>query len=184
MAASNSYPHGLDRTRSIILAWTVVGFGKYKGKTLPQVVFSDPDWFFWAHREQIFKGGVATEARRIAERATRIRIPSKEGERQVAVYYLHRPTGTFGDLSLMSASEAEDEEDDSDVLMKKDVIDLSVPRQIKTYDKSGGQLLIRVVKLYLFGSSTTRLTARRCEAFFDDDANFVLDAPRRRRDKS
>jgi hypothetical protein len=104
---------------------------------------------------------VATEASRIAERATRIRIPSKEGERQVAVYYLHRPTGTFGGLSLMSASEAEDEEENSDVLVKKDVIDLSVPRQIKAYDKFGGQLLVRVVKLYLFGSSTARLTARR-----------------------
>lgn len=84
----------------------------------------------------------------------------------------------------MSASEAEDEEENSDVLVKTDVIDLSVPRQIKAYDKSGGQLLVRVVKLYLFGSSTARLTARRCEAFFDDDTNFVLEAPTRRRDRS
>jgi hypothetical protein len=24
-------------------------FGKYTGLTLPQVLFMDPGWFFWAH---------------------------------------------------------------------------------------------------------------------------------------
>lgn len=55
---------------------------------------------------------------------------------------------------------------------------------MKVYDKSGGRLLIRDVKVYLFGGVNARLTAQRCEAFFDDDANFVLDAPNRRRDRN
>jgi hypothetical protein len=104
-----------------------LGFGKHQGKTLPHFVLSDPDWFFWAYRKQIFKGVVAAEASRIAERATRIRIPTKMGEKRVAVYRVHRPTGTFGGLSLMAEAEAEDEEG-SYVPEKNDVIDLSVPR--------------------------------------------------------
>lgn len=109
------------------MAWTTLGFGKHQGKTLPHFVLSDPDWFFWAYRKQIFKGVVAAEASRIAERATRIRIPTKMGEKRVAVYRVHRPTGTFGGLSLMAEAEAEDEEG-SYVPEKNDVIDLSVPR--------------------------------------------------------
>jgi hypothetical protein len=28
--------------------WSVLDFGKHKGRTLPWVMFHDPDWFFWA----------------------------------------------------------------------------------------------------------------------------------------
>jgi hypothetical protein len=162
--------------------WTPLGFGEHKGETLPRIVLSDPDYFFWAYRKGIFRGVVAAEADKIAERATRIKIPEKEGEKRVAVYHLHSPTGTFGGLRLMSESEAEDDEEDSFAAVRNDVIDLSVPRRIKAYDKSGGKLLIRAVKLYLFGSATARLTTKRCAAFFDDNANFAFDTPRRRRD--
>jgi hypothetical protein len=54
-----------------------------------------------------------------------------------------------------------------------DVIDLSVPYQIKKYDKAGGKLLVRAVKFHLFGSVRARLTAKRCAAFFDDERNFA-----------
>jgi hypothetical protein len=27
--------------------WTVVPFGKYESRTLPEIVMLDPDWFFW-----------------------------------------------------------------------------------------------------------------------------------------
>jgi len=31
------------------MTWTELPFGKYVGMTLPQVLFTDPGWFFWAH---------------------------------------------------------------------------------------------------------------------------------------
>ena len=39
------------------MKWTVVNFGKFKDKnlTLPQIVLQDPDWFFWAVGEGVFK---------------------------------------------------------------------------------------------------------------------------------
>ena len=27
--------------------WSAVPFGKYKGKTFPEIIVQDPDWFFW-----------------------------------------------------------------------------------------------------------------------------------------
>ncbi len=154
--------------------WTKLGFGKYKGKTLPRIVFMDPDYFFWAHEEKMFTGPIAPEANRIAFRATRIRIPQRTRGRLVAVYRLHRPTGTFGGLELIPESQACDDDEPSFRPLRNDVIDLSVPHQIKRYDKSGEALLIRNVKFYLFGSGRARLTSAKCEGFFEDDRNFVL----------
>src|SRR5438876_986407 len=57
------------------MAWTELKFGKHKGKTLPQVLFSDPDWFFWASEQQTFRGAQRREADLIYVRATHIRIP-------------------------------------------------------------------------------------------------------------
>lgn len=32
-----------------------LSFGKHSEKTLPQVLFRDPDWFFWAWEEGVFE---------------------------------------------------------------------------------------------------------------------------------
>jgi hypothetical protein len=29
------------------MRWSVMPFGKYKGKTFPEIIVRDPDWFFW-----------------------------------------------------------------------------------------------------------------------------------------
>lgn len=70
------------------MAWTVVNFGKYKGKnkTLPQIVFDDPDWFFWALGVGAFCGPLEAEADRLADRAQRIRIPDPDWRDLVAEY--------------------------------------------------------------------------------------------------
>lgn len=30
------------------MSWTALEFGRHTGRSLPQVMFADPDWFFWA----------------------------------------------------------------------------------------------------------------------------------------
>ena len=29
------------------MPWSAVPFGKYKGKTFPEIIVRDPDWFLW-----------------------------------------------------------------------------------------------------------------------------------------
>jgi len=36
------------------MRWSTLKSGKYEGKTLPQVLFKDPDYFFWAIEEGVF----------------------------------------------------------------------------------------------------------------------------------
>ena len=37
------------------MEWTKLNFGKYIGKTLPQILLSDPDWFFDACETRVFE---------------------------------------------------------------------------------------------------------------------------------
>ena len=42
--------------------WSTLEIGKHAGRSLPQILFSDPDYFFWAVEKKIFQGRLATEA--------------------------------------------------------------------------------------------------------------------------
>jgi hypothetical protein len=154
------------------MPWSIVNFGKYAGKTLPQIVFTDPDWFFWAVDEGVFKGSLSREAKEIDARARAIRIPSNNAGNLLAEYAVHAPTGKFANVEIVPASRPPHQ--GSTPTFRKDVIDLSVPREIAPYDKLGCRNLISSVKLVLFGSKSARMTQERCGAFFDDLTKFRL----------
>jgi hypothetical protein len=153
------------------MAWSTLPFGKHKGKTLPQIVFTDPDWFFWAIEENVFKGQVRREAEIIDARARAIRIPKNTAGDLEAEYLVHPPTGKFANMRIVPASQPLHQ--GSSPAFRKDVIDLSVPRNIAPYDKLGCWTLVSSAKYVLFGSTSTRMTRQRCEVFFDNPANFV-----------
>ena len=156
--------------------WTVLLFGKHKSKTLPQVLFADPDWFFWALEKRVFegKGKLEQEAKILARRARRIRIPGNgDGERYEAEYITHPPTGTFSKVVMVPASRPEHQGSSS--VFRARYFDLSVPRSISTYDKQGYASMVRSFKFYLFGASSYRMTRKRSEEFFSDPSNFEGD---------
>jgi hypothetical protein len=156
------------------MEWTQLWFGKYKGKTLPQVIFSDPDWFFYMMKQKAFenKGVLREEAEEIYSKACNIRIPSKGGEGLIAEYAIHPVSGKFCDLEVVSKDKPRHE--GSTTVLRKNVIDLSFPVHFANYDKLGCKLLLRSMKLYIFESKDYRLTKARCEEFFNENDNFVL----------
>jgi hypothetical protein len=70
------YQHSVSPRR----AWRPMPFGKYEGRTLPQVLFKDPDYFFWFLREGALKRALAIQAKQLAKKACRIRIPRELAE--------------------------------------------------------------------------------------------------------
>ena len=52
--------------------WSTLTIGRYSGRTLPQVVLSDADWFFWAREKAIFHAPQSQEAERLYRRAKAI----------------------------------------------------------------------------------------------------------------
>jgi hypothetical protein len=155
------------------MAWSILQFGNYKGKTLPQVVFQDPDWFFWAvENGKFYYKTQAVEARELFRKATSIRIPQRENEDLVAEYFIHPLTGKFARFKLVPRSKPEHK--GASAAFRSDSISLRTPRELAPYDKLGSKLMIRTLKYYLFGSENIRMTKKRCEDFFEDDTNFVL----------
>jgi hypothetical protein len=156
------------------MSWTELNFGKHAGKSLPQVLFADPDWFFWAVDNNVFakRPAISREAEILNTRARNIKIPAAEAGTMTVEYVVHRPTGKFSHFDLVPR-EREEPHDGSSPTFRSNVIDMSVPRQIAQYDKLGCRSLISSLKFHVFGSKSARITKERAEAFFSNKANFV-----------
>ena len=160
------------------MPWIPLNFGKHIDKTLPQVAWSDPDWFFWAHEEGAFHRfpALQRQADEVYRRAVSIRIPQTGTEELVAEYAAclssGGPLGKYAGVHVVPVSQPA--HNGYTRTFRLPVFNLAVPRIIHPYDKSGGKQMVKTLKFYLFGSSACRLTKRVCEEFFEDDANFVL----------
>jgi hypothetical protein len=171
----------IETAKSASMAWSKVSFGKHAGKTLPQIVFADPDWFFWAVEPSLFRGSLKAEAEKLNARARCIRIPSKDGKEFVADYFSHPPTGKFDDMMIVPESLPQDHR--KHLIVRKKVIDLGMAHFIRPYDKQGCANLITSAKQALLGKlggltktgRLPRMSKKRCEAFFDDPKNFDVD---------
>jgi hypothetical protein len=64
--------------------WTPVPFGKHEGKTLPEIIVRDADWFFWILPN--LYGRLAEEAQEVARRARTIKPPRRDGKRLEVEY--------------------------------------------------------------------------------------------------
>ena len=152
--------------------WTTLNFGKHEGKTFPQILCTDPDWFFWAMDNDVFndKGMLLDEAKNINRKAKNIKIPNNSDGNLVVEYVIHQPTGKFGDFEIIPKSRPQHK--GSSPTFRSAYIDMSVPRKIASYDKLGCKTLLRSLKYYVF-NNVARLTKKRCEDFFSDDNNFA-----------
>jgi len=99
-----------------------------------------------------------------------IRIPN---EGMVAEYWIHRPTGKFDHMKLVP--KVRFPHSGSSETLRKEIIDLSIPREIAPYDKFGGKNMLLSLKIHLFESRHIRFNRRFCEKFFDDLDNFAMD---------
>jgi len=153
--------------------WTEVKKGKYNGKTIPQIIFSDPDYFFWAYENNFFKGKLLEEAKEVYSKATSIKIPQPQNGEKLVVEYAFMPSsGTFCDFKLVPSSRPQ--HTGSTPTFRNDVIDMSIPRQRKEYDKIGYDIFLKRLKFYVFRNSKYRFIKKNCEDFFDNHNNFNL----------
>jgi hypothetical protein len=150
------------------MPWHPLPFGKHKGKTLPQVVFSNPDWFFWACENNWFDGRpvLRHEAKIVFDTATSIPVPQEAGKERRVVEYNIGPDGKCWGFDLVPASSPRHE--GTTTTARRESIDLSYPRRLKNYDKLSYHIFLRSLKFHLFGSETKRMTRQACEKFFED----------------
>jgi hypothetical protein len=155
------------------MLWSNLTFGKYKSKSLPQVILHDPDYFFWGCEKGIFdRDGFLEQAYILEGRACNIRIPRPSPQEWRVLYYTDG-NGRFAGFDIVNQAE-DSAQLDSIEMWREDRLDLSVARRFKSYDKLGGKVLLRKFKCHFFGSASIRLTKQRCEEFFSNKDNFVL----------
>jgi len=151
--------------------WTKLVFGRHEGQTLPQIMFTDPGWFFWAHMNKTFKGKMANEAHLIYARSTNIRIPQPPNEEWIAEYAFDLKSGKLCDVTLVPKDHPNFVR--SRFTMRKPVLDMGIPFAVSGYDKLGNKILVDAIRGYVVGREVRKMTKERCEAFFDDLTNFV-----------
>ena len=76
------------------MRWSTVPFGKYKGKTFPEIIVRDPDWFFWVLPN--LYGTLAEEAQELARRARAIKTPRRSRRRLEVEYEFDRDRRFYG----------------------------------------------------------------------------------------
>ena len=147
--------------------WEPLKLPRHAGKTLPQVVWTEPGYLFWLVENQVLGGHDGANAVRLANLSRSIRIPLT-GTPMMAEYVVDR-AGRFSSLELVPASQP------SSGSLRLDRLDLGIAHDMARphRDLQGGELLVREVRLILFGSSPGRMTRQRAELFFDNPDNFV-----------
>lgn len=150
--------------------WTEVNFGKWvdKGLTLPQILVRDPDWFFWAHEEGVFKGALKGQADTLERRARAIILPP-DYQKDHAVSYNLGPDGSVWDFSLVPANQPLHA--GSTTEKRSPTLNLATARRFKSYDKLGNKKVVQSFRFYWFAGKP--FTKKRVEEFFDDPSNFV-----------
>ncbi|WCK69395.1 hypothetical protein [Agrobacterium tumefaciens] len=163
--------HNIFRTvYAEAIMWSEMPIGKYKGKTLPQLLLTDPDYFFWAmEQDDFFRGGLAKQAADILRKARRIKIPKPDPANWRVEYFL-TPDGKFAHFDIVEADRAPHV--GSSRTSRSPTLDFAYVRQTRDYDKLGYKHFIKSFKYFYFGSSDVRLNKAKCEAFFDNPANF------------
>jgi hypothetical protein len=147
------------------MRWSAVPFGKYHGKTLPEIIVRDLDWFFWVVPK--LYGKIAEEAQELARRAQAIKIPQRGGKR-LEVEYTYEDGNRFCGFGFVKADSARY----SRWTTRLPYLDLSWPLRRKKYDKRAGRVMIRDFRVHYFGEHK-RLTKERCGEFFSNDRNFI-----------
>jgi hypothetical protein len=147
------------------MRWTTLNFGTHKGKSLPQIIISDPDWFFWAVANGAFTGTLVAEADDLVEKATAIKIPKRHSKRW-RVEYRYEDSGSFLGFEFVKANSHCGHH-----LTRLPHLDLSCVRRGKAYDKKGGRNLLRDFRRFCLCKKSA--TKRRCEKFFSNSKNFV-----------
>lgn len=160
---------------STYVDWAKLPDGDHRGKTLPQVVLSDPDFFFSVTTDHPRFSGIQMQALIISARARNIAIPSVGGVKRVALYLMDsRDRNRFSEVILVPETQ---------VLPpgfprceRRNVLDLSVPRFLAPLDWDPGKKMLPLIRQLFFGGAK-RLARDDVHAFFNDTSKFLKLGP-------
>ena len=149
---------------------------QYKGLSLPQVLMKDPDWFFWViEQTTAFRGPLAAEAQDLAAKARRVRIPKPDPSKWAVEYifanWRRSAIPSFYAFEFVESNRPPHQ--GSSLTYRSTYVDFSLVYRHQNFDKSGYKKFLSTFRHHYFGSSSAKMTRKRCEAFFDHEDNFA-----------
>ncbi len=155
--------------------WAKLPDGDHNGKTLPQVLLSDPDFLFSVGPNHPRFSAVQPQALIISVRASNIIIPLIGGVKQDALYFMDKyDSKRFGQVILVAETKAVPP--GFPPFERRDVLDLSMPRRLAPRDWDPGKKMLPLIK-ELFFKGANRLSRDTMHAFFNDTSKFCKLGP-------
>jgi hypothetical protein len=158
--------------------WTRLGFGKHAGMSLPELLVTDPNYFFWLIGG--LKGKLAKEAKVLKWRATHIRIPKKGGKKQAVGYFRDSQALAYVDLVPRAYLKKPPRPVPGRSAEFGKFLDLSVASRYDGYDKGGPRELLGMLR-ELFFEKHHWIRSRDAERFFGDESNFAVKKLRKKK---
>jgi len=151
--------------------WVDIPFGKNKGKSLPQVALSDPDWIYWAYKNRIFKypQDLTWQLADVLQKASRIILPPGRYPDSEVEYAYQDGSEKLESVRVVASSEVS-----YGAVYRSPFLNLFAASQAAPRDKMGGKIILRAFKKYVLGNENAVLRRELGEAFFSNSANFAL----------
>ena len=151
--------------------WVVYDYGKWKGKgySLPQIVLTDPDWFFHCVAHGKIAQPHIAGAKQLAARATAIKLPASRIADHCISHWIGAD-GKYAGFTIVLKGLPSHLGGSKQIL--RDNLDLSFPTRWANYDKLGCSLMLGEFKLQWLGRR--RVSQDICERFFNNSANMII----------
>ena len=135
---------------------------------MPQIILTDPCWFYWAYSNGIFREPLDEEAAEIASSASVIKIPKKDWKNW-SIHYQLSENNRFLDFSIIDAQTASQLPPNAIICAH---LDLSFPARLRDYGhRLRYDLMLKSFRHYYFGGSEPSRWG--CEGFFHNFTNFL-----------
>lgn len=154
------------------MEWTLLDFGKYETKSLPEIIFSDPDYFIWCFEHDIFRRTpqLESESEFLYERIRSIKIPDNANRELVAQFSLDKDTGELKRLKIIPVYKYKTKLD----IYRSSIIDLTFPRTYNYSDPHITKWFLKPLFSIIFQDFHHQPSKTECEDFFNNDDNFGL----------
>jgi len=148
-------------------AWCMAGRGKYRMRTMPDVIVENPTYLYWALENEVFVGNALQQAELVASRAGHILPPRSAGK---GFYFQFDRKGLMRGISVGQKPRS----NRGVTVVRRKHLNLGVVRQLEEKGDSTGVRLVRSFVIETYFNGSRNLNPRRAELFFETDENFSL----------
>jgi hypothetical protein len=150
--------------------WRRFNFKKHRAVTMPELIFKDPEYFYWLAKRPDLVGHLEHQLNIVADRAAHIFPPDKAPDQFEFAIRLNR-SGGLKKISVKRNLRPNSRQGTDLIRLKH--LDLGIIDHFDNRQESGA-ILIAFLKASFFDDPDADLRARQCEAFFEEDAYFDL----------